>query len=293
MKQKAILAAIALAAVSSATQAAETQVRIDSGGRGIAGLLVTPDGVSGPPAVLLLHGFTGQKNEFPIAGTDTGLFTYAAEKLAEQGIASLRIDFHGSGDSAGEWSDTTFSSQIKDAAIAFDWLQAQAAVDGARVGILGYSQGGLVGAHLAALRPEADAVVLWAPVTNPMSTYSIILGADTVKKAIAGDASAVTTAKLSWGGETKLKGSFFKELEEYTPVGAISKYHGPLRVFVGKKETIVTPQPASGQLLLNYHDGEEDLVQVDSDHDWNAEKSKETAETILVPGTVEWFKAHL
>lgn len=107
------------------------------------------------------------------------------------------------------------------------------------------------------------------------------------------DPAQPLTTKLSWGGETTLKGAFFQELGSYAPVGAISQYDGPLRVFVGQRETIVQPQPASGQLLLNYHNGVEDLVVVDSDHDWNAEKSPETAEQILVPKTLEWFKSHL
>jgi fermentation-respiration switch protein FrsA (DUF1100 family) len=233
-----ILATLAAGVLSTTClNAAENRVTIEAGGRGLAGILNIPDGASNPPVVLMLHGFTGQKNEFTIATTDVGLYTFTAEKLAEAGIASLRIDFHGSGESAGEWADTTFSGQIKDATIAFDYLQALPGLDGSKVGILGYSQGGLVGAHLAALRLEASAVVLWAPVTNPVATYSSIMGADTVKSAIQGDSSQETTTKLSWGGETTLKGAFFKELETVTPIGAISQYRGPLRVIIGEKET--------------------------------------------------------
>jgi alpha/beta superfamily hydrolase len=94
----------------------------------------------------------------------TWLFAYTAARLADSGIASLRIDFNGSGERAGTWEETTFSGQIKDAVLAFDYVvQAIPNVDVSKVGILGYSQGGLVGGHLAAVRPEAAAVVLWAP----------------------------------------------------------------------------------------------------------------------------------
>ncbi|WP_323010839.1 hypothetical protein [Paracoccus sp. (in: a-proteobacteria)] len=87
--------------------------------------------------MLMMHGFTGSKNEFTIAGTETGLYTFIADRLAEAGIASLRIDFTGS----GEWQDTTFSGQIADAVDAFDYLQVLPKVDGSRIGILGFSQG--------------------------------------------------------------------------------------------------------------------------------------------------------
>lgn len=271
--------------------AEERTVQIDKGGRGLVGILNRPDTAT-PPVVLMLHGFTGQKNELPIAQWDIGLFGYTAAKLAENGIATLRIDFHGSGDSAGRWEDTTFSGQIEDATLAFDYLGAVPDIDGTRVGVLGYSQGGLVGSHLAALRPRVSALVLWAPVTNPMSTYSYLLGAYTVASAIAGDAREITT-KLQQGGETTLRGTFYKELPLFVPAGAIAKYPGPLRVIVGSRETVVTPQPAAGQSLLNYHEGIDDLVVIDAGHDWNADTSPETVESVLVPRTAEWFAEHL
>lgn len=293
MKSDRAAAATYVAPTGIYGHAGERTVQIDNGGRGLVGILNRPDVAGAPPVVLMLHGFTGQKNEFPIAQRAIGLFSYTAAKLAEKGIATLRIDFHGSGESAGKWEDTTISGQIQDATLAFDYLRALADVGGNRVGVLGYSQGGLVGSHLAALRPETSAVVLWAPVTNPMSTYSYLLGADTVARAITGGASEAITTKLSQGGETTLKGAFYKELPLFVPAGAISKYKGPLRVIVGRRETVVTPQPAAGQSLLNYHDGINDLVEIDSDHDWNAETSPETVESVLVPRTAEWFAQHL
>ncbi|RVH51412.1 alpha/beta hydrolase family protein [Sinorhizobium meliloti] len=293
MKSRLLAAALLLTLPATAAIAAETKIKIDGGGGGLVGILNIPDGAKAPPVVLMLHGFTGQKNEFPIAGGKIGLFEYTAEKLAEAGIASLRIDFHGSGESDGAWEDTTFSGQIKDAVVAFDYLQTLPTVDVGKIGVLGYSQGGLVGGHLAALRPEASAVVLWAPVTNPSSTYGVIMGHHTLEQALGASEETTISAKLSWGGETELKGAFFQELPSTTPIGAIGRYPGPLRVIVGAKETIVTPQPAAGQVLLNYHEGPEDLVVVDSDHDWNAEKTAKTVDEVLLPKTIEWFEAHL
>lgn len=272
--------------------APESRVRIDDAGRGLVGILNVPDGVANPPIVLMLHGFTGQKDELPVATVNIGLFAYTAKRLAESGIASLRIDFHGSGESDGQWEDTTLTGQIGDAVLAFDYLQTLASVNGSKIGILGYSQGGLVGSHLAAARPEAACVVLWAPVTNPLSTYGILMGRDTLKKARSGSDQAVVSVPLSWGGETTLKGTFFKQLPLMTPIGVIGRYPGPLRVIVGRRETVVTPQPATGQSLLDYHDGIQDLVEIDSDHDWNAGTTTTTVDDVLIPKTVEWFKAH-
>lgn len=293
MKSRLFSLAVSFFAAAACANAAETPVKIEVQGRDLAAILNLPEGTQSPPVVLMLHGFTGQKDEFPIAKRNTGLFAYTAQELARKGIATLRIDFEGSGASNGEWKNTSFSSQIADAVAAFDYLQANNSVNGGKVGILGYSQGGLVGAHLAAVRPEAAAVVLWAPVTNPMATYSHILGSEAVSKGIMGDAKQEITTNLSWGGQTTLLGSFYKELPLANPTGAIGKYHGPLRVIVGTRETIVTPQPAAGQSILNYHEGIEDLVEVDSDHDYGAETSPDLVESTLVPKTAEWFVDHM
>ncbi len=64
-------------------------------------------------------------------------------------------------------------------------------------------------------------------------------------------------------------------------------------MIVGKRETIVTPQPAAGQILLDYHEGIEDLVEIDSDHDWNAGATAQTVEDVLIPKSAEWFQRHL
>jgi hypothetical protein len=41
----------------------------------MVGTLSLPDGAENPPVVLMLHGFTGSRDEFPIADSKLGLFT--------------------------------------------------------------------------------------------------------------------------------------------------------------------------------------------------------------------------
>ena len=64
------------------------------------------------PGVLMCHGLAGNK---------TGryrLYVHLARELARLGIASLRVDFRGCGDSDGEFSDATVSGFLKDAHIS-------------------------------------------------------------------------------------------------------------------------------------------------------------------------------
>lgn len=293
MKRALFTAAALLAGLTFAAQAAETVVTIGTDKGNVVGTLETPD-AAGAPVILLLHGFTGTRDELPVNETDEGVFSRTARLLAEAGYASLRIDFRGSGDSDGKWEDTTFSGQIADAVAVIDWLKAHSDVDGSRLGIIGWSQGGLVASHAAAARAEdVDAVVLWAPAVFPLHNFEPMVGAETLAAALAAEPDEAFTFKLPWGVDTTLKASFFHELATTSTVGAVSDYDGPLKVIVGMKDTVVAPQPALGEVLMTYHDGEESLAVIDSDHVWNAFVGPQTIDGEMVPMSVEWFAAHL
>lgn len=258
-------AAAALADSMAEYSVSESDVNIDNMGQNIVGTLAMPDGDGPFPVVLLLHGFTGMRHELPVLGTEDTMFSRAARWLGERGVASLRIDFIGSGESDGAWEDTTFSGQIADAIAAIDWLEMQEGVDGARISVLGLSQGGLVGAGVAGRDARVSNLVLWSAVASPPVSYGILLGHDTVLAA-ASTGDEVTTIMLPWGVETALKGHFFEEIFLVDPVAEIAGYGGPLLVIVGERDTTVTPIPQAGQVFLDYHEGAEELVVLDGDH---------------------------
>lgn len=287
------LLGVSLTVAGGVAQAAEETVSITVDGQAVIGTLETPDGVANPPVVLLLHGFTGSRDELGVMDTDEGVFSRAARILSESGYASLRIDFRGSGTSEGAWADTTFSGQIADAIAAADWLTAHPRVDGGRMAVLGWSQGGLVASHLAKARPELNAVILWAPVVHPMHTYGGLLGAELVGQVLSSPPETAFTATLPWGAETTLKAAFFHELATTSPIAAVSDYPGPLLVIVGSQDTTVSPQPASGQVLLDYHDGVEKLAVFDTDHVWSAFSGPAVLDEKMLPTTLEWLDAHL
>lgn len=254
------------AALDGPLATAERDVEFLSHGQRVIGSLTLPQGGEPPyPVVLIFHGFTNDRNALPIQGTSDNLYGRTARLLAEHGIASLRIDFRGSGQSEGEWSDTTFSGQIDDALAAVDFLATLPEVDAARLGLIGLSQGGLVAAETAARVPEVDSVVLWSAVANGPDTYQSLIGAETVAKGLAAPDPGVEV-QLPWGAPFLMKRGFFADLYAINPIGAISQVEAPLLVVVGLRDTTVTPQPNQGETFLNYHEGPELLVEVDSDH---------------------------
>ena len=126
----------------------------------IAGTLHVPSAEGPCPGVIFCHGFTGNRTESHC------LFVAASRRLAERGIASLRFDFRGSGESEGEFVEMTPSAEISDARRAFDVLAQQPEVDASRLGIVGLSLGGLVAACAGGAEPGAKSVVLWAAVAD-------------------------------------------------------------------------------------------------------------------------------
>ncbi|WP_434362604.1 alpha/beta fold hydrolase [Parasalinivibrio latis] len=265
--------------------AAEKEVSFEVDGQKVVGTLETPENTSNPPVVLLLHGFMGHRHELPVKGTEEGVYSRTARVMAEHGLASLRIDFRGSGDSDGKWEDTTFSRQIEDANAAVNWLKNNKKINIEKIGVLGWSQGGLVASHVAKLNPEIKSLALWGPVTHPFMTYSNLLGADFILEAVASDPEKSFSTTTPWGNSTTLKSKFFKELFTKNPIGAIADYNGPLLVIRGTRDDLVI----SAESWMAYHDGEEKLVEFNTDHIWNVFSGPEVIDEKIIPETISWF----
>ena len=127
----------------------ETLLHFPVQGQRVTGTLCLPQGAPAP-VVLMVHGFTGSRDEMAVTGTGEGVFSRSARRMAQQGLASLRIDCRGSGTSEGDFADTTYEGQIADALAALQVLSHEPRVQGGRAALLGWSQGGLVAACVAA-----------------------------------------------------------------------------------------------------------------------------------------------
>lgn len=274
----AFVVAVALAQVCLA---AERNVEFTVNGKKVVGTLNLPDGIASPPAILLFHGFTGTRNEEEIPSTKEGVFSRAARLWAEKGIASLRIDFLGNGDSEGKFEDMTLDGQVKEGLAALDFLVKDGEVDKERIAIVGWSMGGAVATGVAArTEQKLTSVSLWAPGVNMPVAIAMLLGPETMKSGLASGDTPLTV-KLPWGADVRLKRDFFQSLYQLDPVAEISRFKGPLLVAVGTEDDIVFPQPASGQVLLDYHDGPEELWVRPMGHNFNISKGTETLDELI------------
>ena len=279
-----LTAALALGGPASA---AEEAIRFQSEGMTVVGTLNTPDG-DPAPVVLLLHGFTGSRDELPVTGTEEGVFSRTARLLAEAGYASLRIDFRGSGESEGSFADTTFEGQVTDALAALQVLAGDARVDGGRIAVIGWSQGGLVATAVAGRSGTPQAVALWAAVATPQQTFGMLLGEETITAGL--DADGPVQIALPWGVEIELNPGFFEGVRDFDPVAEIGAYAGPVFVAQGTLDDIVLP--VSAELLIAGHGGESELWLKEMDHVFGAFSGPEILDE-MVQATIAFFSSHI
>lgn len=188
-------------------------------------MLHRPPGGAPAPVVVLLHGFTGSKHE------TRRLFVQAARRLAGEGIASIRFDFRGCGDSSGEFHEMTITRMLEDVANVRAWIATRGDLDSTRTGLLGMSLGGLVAALAAAQMPRPAGVLLWSPVTNP-------------RRLIAQRTTPDSERQIGQGGVADLAGwavgrAFVQEMLHADPVGALCGTGLPVRILHGDADQTV------------------------------------------------------
>ena len=113
------------------------------------------------PAVVMVTGSGPQDRDETIGRHKP--FEAIAHYLAENGIASLRYDDRGVGKSTGDFLNATSEDFAKDAIEVWKHARSIPEIDGSKIGILGHSEGGLVGPVAAVWEPGIAFLILLAP----------------------------------------------------------------------------------------------------------------------------------
>ena len=131
----------------------------NSEGDTLAGTLTLPFGYPGPrPAFVTITG-TSQvsRNGGGLPGVP---FRTLADALSRRGLAVLRVDDRGVGRSGGDASRATLSDEADDVRSALAYLRSRADIDGSRLALLGWSEGGWIAPMIAAEDSLIAGVVL-------------------------------------------------------------------------------------------------------------------------------------
>ena len=121
----------------------------------LSAVMQTPDGLNKYPLVILCHGFTSSK--------EVDIFTNLADKLEKNGIASIRFDFNGHGQSEGKFEDMTVINEIEDTKKVYNYVKDLHEVT--KIALAGHSQGGVVSSMVAGElgADKIKSLVLMAP----------------------------------------------------------------------------------------------------------------------------------
>ncbi len=245
-------------------------------GKYLRGMIHLPRGTTARrrvPGVIFLHGFTGDRME------SHWVLIKCARALAQAGIATLRFDFYGSGESEGEFREATLRSELADAQSAAEFFRGQKGIDRGHLGLCGLSLGGAIAASLAR-RLRVQVVVLWSAVAH----LDIFRGlASTLAKAIPGSQGA-----LEYDAR-EISPHFFQDPAKTEPVKLLSRFKGPTLIIHPEKDDSVPLTHAEDFYQASRATHKEIVIIPGADHTFTSI----AWESEVIKRTVGWFQKYL
>lgn len=192
-------------------------------GQTLAGLLEAPDNNNVVKhAAIFAHCFT--------CGKDIAAASRIARALSKRGIAVLRFDFTGLGNSDGDFANTNFSSNVDDLLAAASALEERYAAPSL---IIGHSLGGAAVLQAAASIPSLKAVATIAAPATAQHVKHLFCSAEQ-------EITQKGEAKVKIGpNEFSVKQQLIDDLDEHVDTSYIRKLGIPLMVFHSPVDSIV------------------------------------------------------
>ena len=198
-------------------------------GHMLAGLLETPPpGVQTLRYALFAHCFT--------CGKDIAAASRISRALAERGIAVLRFDFTGLGNSDGDFANTSFTSNVRDLLAAAAKLDADYRAPSL---LIGHSLGGAAVLAAAPRLPSMEAVVTIAAPATPGHVEHLFSGA-------RGELEATGEAEVQVGRRRfRIRKEFLEDLRDYADAEHIRRLKRALLIFHSPVDSIVSIDEAA------------------------------------------------
>lgn len=156
----------------------------------LAGTLTLPQGRGPFAAAVLITGSGPQDRDETLYGHKP--FAVLADHLTRNGIAVLRLDDRGVGESGGDFGSASIADFASDARAAVDFLAARPEIDARSIGLIGHSEGGIVGPLAATHNPAVAYLVLLAAPGTGMA--ELLLSQRRMAGAMQGQDAASLTA---------------------------------------------------------------------------------------------------
>ena len=241
------------------------------------------------PLVVLCHGFTGNRQ-------GDGHFAPLAEDLAAQGIATVRLDFAGCGDSTEPYTAYTLANMAADVDSVITYMQDTYGTG--KTALVGHSMGG----RLASLYPQlgqhpVTALALWSPANGAglqgLEFLNINDFAAVEELAARADAEGSATA---WGVE--LSAAYIDGMRDSDPNAVLQASSLPVLLTYSGNERILsdTTQNETKAAVESLPDGQVVLDPfVNGDHNYTSEDPDTNIQldADLRKVTVDFLTSHL
>ncbi|HYU41457.1 MAG TPA: alpha/beta fold hydrolase [Vicinamibacteria bacterium] len=240
-----------LLAVLLLSTATSLEVRVPGAAGTLGGTLTLPARGRAPfPAVVTLTGSGAHYRD----GNRTPEHPYRpfrqiAETLAGCGVATLRLDDRGVGESTGDASAATAEDTAADAEAALTFLRARPEIDPRRLGLVGHSYGGEIAPMVAAGDPTVAAVVLLA---GPARTFRETMRYQhryRIEKdgtiAAADREAALAQAMIQQDANVKASTEAWRRsIQDRDPLPAARRLRMPVLIRQGSTDRAVQPEDA-------------------------------------------------
>lgn len=272
---------IACCSLASAEAYTEQDIIIDAGDHQIPATLTLPEAVEGKtyPAVIMLHGNGSTRHE---AGN---AYDFTAPEMAKAGIATIRFDYIGNGDSTSDYIDFTYDKGVEDAMKCYDYLATLGTIDMDHVGIMGWSQGGRLALLTAGRNDVFTSVCTWAGAYDQK-------GREEEQYEIA-KKNGYYEVTYDWRDSLKQSPAYYECAMAIDYAKEVANIKAPILAINGKEDTVVTPETAQEIVDASTNPDSQVLLLDGADHTFCVFSGDDTVLRTLVQDTIDWFNRTL
>ena len=271
---------LAFVSLSAFADALSSPLMLDNGEYEIPAIMTSPEGTAVVPGVILLHGSASHKNEVG------DLYLRLAEQLASNGIASIRIDFAGTGDSPVDYTHYTLKTAVRDAEVALAFLRSQPQVDDHRIGVVGFSQGGLIAQLLLAQQPDIKSFVAWSSVASDgIGPFADMFETLYMKAKREGQVEQ----QFAWRPPLSISYEWFEQVMANQSLSGMAEYTGTILAIAGSNDAVVPPAAATRLIVASGSDVARAVIIKGADHIFNVLDENANQDEQLLEMTTEWF----
>lgn len=202
----------------------------------LAAKLTLPDDHAPRHFALFAHCFTCSKDFHPVR--------HISNTLTASGFGVLSFDFTGLGESEGEFSDTSFSSNLEDLISAADFLKENFKPPSL---IIGHSLGGAAVIFAASQLSSVKAIAtIAAPADVAHVQHLLAEEIETIQE----EGEAIVSLE---GRKFKVKRSFLRDLENHRLLNAVKNLRKPILIMHSPQDRTVGIEHAEDIYTAAFH----------------------------------------